>query len=341
MALLPSVSGVSASHAQSAQLYHIAIGLVSGDPIMKVNEFVPDRLIIHVGDRVQWDSALDRDAQTVTFGAQERTQPLIIVPSGSEINPAVVKPQGGVRVVDTTHNVYSSGLLMRGLQGARSTYTFQFPKAGTYIYRSWFHPHMTGEIDVVPAGQSTSRDRDPKDDLATYRDAAQSISQALRAFNIANYVGNSTVDPIIHIAVGDENTSINAFAPSGIRIQASDTVTTHVTWQIDETSGDPHVLLFGQASARELLGQMPLYTGFTADGGLRINPAYTRVTLSSGSIVSNTVRFSSGVLYGSDPNFPSAVSSSYSLTFTAASAPGVAFVDPFHPGMTGQVTTVP
>ena len=261
----------------------------------------------------------------MTFGSVLNTPPLITRSDASETNPDVSKAAGGTVIGDTTRNTYSSGAIAGGIPGLKSSVTFSFPAAGTYFYRSLFHPDSLGEIDVVPAGKPVSAN--PPDTGASYKVVLRSVNKMLdQSLPVQRWGGGNSAE--IEIGAGDGNASLTYFSPAGITIKAGSTI----TWVIKETSGDPHALVFFPAASDN---NVPLYTGLAADGGLIINKAYRKATLPSGTtVMTSTVklgtRFTSGLLYGSSVNAPSSMPSSYSLTFQQVG--GYIYEDPFLPG---------
>jgi plastocyanin len=304
-----------------------------------VNKYIPDLLVIHQGDSVEWTNLVGKRAQTVSFGPVVVTPPLIVKSDRSEINPQVVQPQGGTVIGDVTENVYSSGALMSDVAGLKTSYTFTFPHTGTFLYHSFFHPAMLGEIDVVPPGQQVSKD--PPDTGRSYYAALKSADEAMQAGQGYSMLGgaNAGKSTTVVIGGGDQNVSIDTFNPSGITITVGQTV----TWTINETSGDLHALVFNPIGNSDN-GLATLYTGLARDGGLLINPRYTLPTLPSGTTITAATlkkypHFRSGLLYGSSVNYPSSVPSTYSLGF---GVPGTfLYTDPFPPVDVGTITVIP
>jgi len=320
-------------------LYQIDIGVNVFWNSVTVNQFDPAKLTIRAGDSVRWTNVVLRQPQTVTFGPPLVTPPLIPQPDNAEVNPTVIKPQGGRGVGDVSTDVFSSGALVSGMTGLPASYTFTFPKPGLYLYRSLFHPAMSGEIDVVAVGQpvSTTVDHGP-----TMYDALKGAGEVLtKVQGYARNAGGSNGDVEIQVGSGNPAISINQFIPAAVTIKVGSTV----KWACRETSGDPHALVFGAPTTAEEGGEVPLYTGLAADGGLTINPDYATPSVPSGTRVltdtfsePNTL-YTSGLLYGSFINYPSITPASYSLTFRALGQ--FYYYDPFHPAMLGLVNVVP
>ncbi len=341
--LLPlgaTVVAQTPARAARPQLYHISIGIDSPYGLLSVHQFLPNKLTIHVGDSVQWTNADGGEPDTVTFGSLDNTPALFLgagsPQAGPEVNPAVVKLQGGHILREG--GTYSSGALISGVRGLGASITYTFRAAGTYFYRSLFHPLMLGEIDVVPSSRPASPNppnRGPSA-VTALRSVADSLLPEQRSDVGAADSGGVTVS----YGFGNKDVSLNIFAPSGIQIHVGDTV----TWKTTETSGDPHAIVFN-ASTHVSAGAEPLYTRLAPDGGLISNSAFSIPTLPTGSQImtgtlSSSQQYSSGLLYGSSPAYPSATLSTYSLTFLI---PGrYYYIDPFHGnGTQGQVHVLP
>ncbi len=333
-----AVAAQAPSHATRPHLYHVTIGVDSPYGLMTVNEFLPGRLTVHVGDSVQWTNANGAEPQTVTFGPIDYTPALFLSLDNLEANPVIVKPQGS-RVLRDASTIHSSGALMSGVKGLGLSYTLTFRSAGTYFYRSLFHPLMLGEIDVVPSSQPASADPPDRGDSAVT--ALRSTADALLVEQQSDAGAADSGGVGVNVGFGNKDVSLNIFAPAGIQVHVGDTV----TWQTKETSGDPHALFFITAATATNPGAAPLYTSLAADGGLTVNPSYAKPTLLSGTevttgTISSGGQYSSGILYNSSPAYPSATPFLFTLKFLA---PGrYYYIDPFHGnGTQGQVHVLP
>ena len=339
------LAGVSrAASASPSHLYHVDVSIVLVQGIgVEVNKFFPDKLTIHPGDRVQFTNVLGSIPQTVTFGPLLNTPPLFDSASRSEVNPKISKPQGGTAVLNPTTYTYSSGALLSGIPGARISYTFSFPNLGVFSYRSLFHPDGLGQIIVLPPNVPASPD--PPDQSAALFDGLLGLSQVVP--NLLYTARGSTalgraVRVSVQVGAGNSNISIQTFLPATLTVQLGSTV----TWQVGETNGDPHAIVFNLPSTAEAQGNVRLYTGFAPDGGLQFNPAYWKASLpSETTVITSTIqqapnqRWASGVLYKGGVNSPSAVPSQYSLTFKSPGS--FTYTDPFHVSMTGVISVLP
>jgi plastocyanin len=332
-------SARAAARAQQPHLYHAVIGVNVFYPSLTVEKFVPDSLVIHAGDSVQWTNVITNSPQTVTFGPILVTPPLVVTSTVSEVNPLVVRPQGGHIINDVENVVYSSGALMGTMRGLPTTYTFTFPKVGLYLYRSLFHPSMLGQIQVVAARAPASPD--PPDSGPSMFAALKSVAGALdRAQPVERTAVATGSNVEIEVGAGDGAISLEKFIPAGVTVH----VGTTIRWYTKETSGDLHALVFGAPTDAEQSGTAPLYTGLTADGGMAINGDYATPSLPSATQITTATfaqannLYTSGIIYGSDINYPSLTPASYTLTFQA---PGqYYYVDPFHAGMLGLINVV-
>jgi len=330
-----AVAAHAPSRAVRPHLYHVTIGINAPYALLAANIFLPGKLTVHVGDSVQWTNADGSEPQTITFGPVNYTPSLFLSASNPEVNPAIVKPQGG-QVVRDPGVIHSSGALMSGVSGLGLSYTYTFRAAGTYFYRSLFHPLMLGEIDVVPSSQPASADPPDRGDTAVT--ALRSTADALLTEQLSDEGAADSGGVTVNVGFGNKDVSLNIFAPAGIQVHVGDTV----TWQTRETSGDPHAIVFN-ASTGASAGAAPLYTGLASDGGLTVNPTYAKPTLPSGTqVMTGTISpgQQSGLLYGSSPAYPSLTPSKYTLTFLI---PGrYYYIDPFHGnGTQGQVHVLP
>jgi len=320
---VPRTVGLAQRPAKTASphLWHVNIGVDFFYGGLNINAFFPSNFTIRQGDSVQFTNQSPLRPQTVTFGPILATPPLITRADFTEINPRVVKPQGGKLVGDTTINVYSSGALMGSIPGLPTKFTFTFPNPGTYLYRSLFHPQSLAQIVVVGPNQPVSPD--PPDSGQGYREVLRSADKAINtARSGQRNNGVSFGGPSIEIGGGDGNVSLNTMSPEGVTIK----VGAKVTWVVRETSGDPHAIVINPVS----ISQGTPYTSLAPDGGLAIDPRIAKPSLMSDTtVVTDTVKpnSSSGIIYGSSVDAPSTPPTSYTLTFGIPG--GYIIYDPF------------
>jgi plastocyanin len=94
-------------------------------------QFTPGKTVIAVGDTVTWtvDKSIN-EPHTVTSGKSDDPD------TGSVFDSQKDDPD------------------LSKLKAVGGTYSFTFDKAGTYAYFCAIHPTMTGEIDVLAAGET-------------------------------------------------------------------------------------------------------------------------------------------------------------------------------------------
>jgi len=137
-----------------AHVYRVRSGYDDGTPRSAADAFVPEDLMVHVGDTVVWSPGF----HTVSFGppallAQLRRDFITPDPRSSgppvlALNPRVIYPVGG-------HTYNGTGFVNSGLLIAPQphTFTLTFTAPGVYHYVCLIHPGMDGIITVLPTGQ--------------------------------------------------------------------------------------------------------------------------------------------------------------------------------------------
>jgi plastocyanin len=130
-----------------------------------LNGFVPSHLIIHVGDRVTWQSS-GVHYHTVSFGLDPLKTPQV-VPVGKDAHGAPImafNPRAFFPILPK-NGVYLGGVASSGIVGLTGNYlnlpgqaflkapfTLRFGRPGTYTYYCLVHgPLMKGTITVLPA----------------------------------------------------------------------------------------------------------------------------------------------------------------------------------------------
>ncbi len=116
-----------------------------------VLRFLPTTSRIMAGDSITWTAKDPHEIHTVTFYDQAGKVPEFIVPDPQPNGPPKlimnnVAPEGGTRV--ESQGMYNSGIL-----GPEQSYTFTFPKPGTYSYVCVVHAAegMFGSVRVEAA----------------------------------------------------------------------------------------------------------------------------------------------------------------------------------------------
>jgi plastocyanin len=244
----------------SARTYSLFAGQQAAPPAgtaagANLNDFFPRVLTIRKGDKVKVSSTFFHTA-TFLGSANPATYGLLGpdpaggtyagVPPDSTgapwyfntlgkfvYNPLVFSPGGGHAVRNRT-SVYNSGVLTPIVPGGPTTYTFSFPKIGTYSYVCLIHPGMTGKI--VVKGQS-ARVPSPASARATAR--AQIAAGWLKATALA-----STQVPAntVYAGIGGRDTLLS-FLPSSITIKAGESVTFE-----NMSPTEVHTMLWGPTS---------------------------------------------------------------------------------------------
>lgn len=133
----------------------------AGEDTTAVNAFLPERIIIRVGNTVTWRLNSD-EVHTVTFPGGEPLPPFeMAVPGGEDgefmLNPQAVFPtrMPGEPIETYEGNSYvNSGLMSRQPQGPdappNDTFSLMFTEPGLYEYYCALHPEMRGIVEVLP-----------------------------------------------------------------------------------------------------------------------------------------------------------------------------------------------
>jgi LPXTG-motif cell wall-anchored protein len=117
-----------------------------------VLRFLPVDLTVKAGDSVTWLGNDPHEVHTVTFYNPAGKVPDFIVPQPQASGPPKLVVPHAAPENDTavdSQDLYNSGLLLPG-----QSYTFTFPKPGTYTYVCVVHAPqaMFGKVVVEPAG---------------------------------------------------------------------------------------------------------------------------------------------------------------------------------------------
>lgn len=148
---LQSTQLTSKANSDGTTSYTVANGV--GGNQASVVRFLPVEVTIKAGDNVSFPVNDPHEIHTVTFYDAAGPVPLFVDPKPQPTGPPKLiiphgLPQGG-NVVEDPKTLYNSGIL-----GPGQSYTFTFPKPGTYTYVCVIHAPqgMFGTITVTAAG---------------------------------------------------------------------------------------------------------------------------------------------------------------------------------------------
>jgi plastocyanin len=221
---------------------------------VSLNQFLPSGLTIHAGDKVKFTT---KAFHTASFlGTHSRSEFPLAFPDPAKTtysgipndaagnpfwfngmakfiyNPGVftLTPTGSPAVTDA--NVHSSGLLFGGPPGqSRGSFTFSFPKTGTYKVICLVHPGMQGKIVVKPAGAP----------IATPKAAQARVAKQLAASWVAAKALAAKTPPANTVYVGEGGkTTLLTFLPAKLTVKAGTTVTF-----LNDSPSEPHNVAFG------------------------------------------------------------------------------------------------
>jgi plastocyanin len=194
--------------------------------------FYPNQAVVHVGDKVKFSIV---GFHTVVFPKKGASLPPLVVPDGPNaptadpagrpywwsgvtpqlnFNPALAAPSGGKAV--TGAKTVNSGVP----QGKRPSFTFSFPKAGTYEVRCAVHPNMRGSVKVVP---QAARLKTPSQVKATVR--KEKAADAKTAASLAKTAPAKAGPTDVIIGPGNARMDILGFFPSTRTVPVNSTVT--------------------------------------------------------------------------------------------------------------------
>jgi plastocyanin len=141
----------SQPNADGTSSYTVVNGI--GGNQATVLRFLPGEVTVKAGDSISWPVRDPHEAHTVTFYDPAGQVPPFIEPRPQPAGPPQLlvphaAPSGGTRV--ESQGLYNSGIL-----GPGQSYTFTFPKAGTYSYVCILHAPqgMFGNVTVQAAAQ--------------------------------------------------------------------------------------------------------------------------------------------------------------------------------------------
>jgi plastocyanin len=224
------LSASFAATAQAASTLNVGIGVGAGT--VAGNVYVPGDVTILVGDSVKWTTESD-EPHSVTFGTGPAGVPPPNWPATgvTGTNP----PPPGVAALTGTYN--GTGFLNTELLFKGSSATVTFTAAGTFPFICQIHPGMSGTVNVVASGTTTTQaDADAKAALTRTAilgavagvEAAQTaqVSETKRSdgTSLWNIFTNSQQDPAPQPGGGTGFLELMRFVPPSLDIQAGDTV---------------------------------------------------------------------------------------------------------------------
>jgi plastocyanin len=135
---------------QAATTLNLGIGVGSGT--VSGNTYLPGDVTILVGDSLKWTIESD-EPHSVTFGNGPAGTPPDEWPV-TGLTGTVPPPPG---IANLTGAYAGSGFLNTGLLWPDSTATVQFTAAGSLPYICVIHPGMSGTVNVVASGTTTTQ----------------------------------------------------------------------------------------------------------------------------------------------------------------------------------------
>jgi len=311
LGLLLSIS--FAGTAQAASTLNAGIGVGSGTTAGNV--YLPGDMTILVGDSVKWTTESD-EPHSVTFGSGPAGVPPPNWPAAGFTG--TVAPPPATSALTGTYS--GTGFLNTELLFKGSSATVTFTTAGTFPFICQIHPGMSGSVNVVASGATTTQaDADAKaaltrsailgavDSLEAATTAQVSETKRSDGTSLWNIFTNSIQTPGPQPGGGTGFLELLRFVPPSLQIGAGDTV----KW----TATGVHTVTFPAA------GQDPATIDpFTA-------PATTNDTYDGTSL------YNSALLATGAPGAPS----TYELTFPDAGT--FRYVCALH-GFLGQAGTI-
>jgi plastocyanin len=214
-----------------------------------LDDFFPGKVTIVAGDTITFSSAI---FHTVTYPAKF---PSFFKPTGEKYNGfndaagdpfwfngrpklaynlAAFGPYGPKTISGNTPT--SSGALSPSGQGPNAkpaTFTYTFPKAGTYKLICTIHPGMKATVVVKPAGSTAP--------LTPAQVTAQALAGVNAGWNKAKAAAAAANPPAatVYAGVGNKSTILGYF-PKTLRIKVGTTVTF-----VNKAPPEPHNVVFG------------------------------------------------------------------------------------------------
>jgi plastocyanin len=248
------VAGLAAAGQASAAKYQVFLGEQQRPPAgtpkgTTLNQFLPKAITINAGDSVTYSSAT---FHTVTYaprppallgrdpakGKYEGQVDAAGEPFWYEglpkliYNPPAFGPFGPKTVSGATPT--SSGVLSpAGPKAKPVTFTYSFPKAGSYKLFCTVHPGMTATVVVKPAGTPV-----PKTPAQVQ---AQALTDTNAAWQKAKVLAAAAKPPANTVDMGvGADTTLLAYFPKSLTVKAGTTVTF-----VNRSAPEVHNVVFG------------------------------------------------------------------------------------------------
>jgi plastocyanin len=219
-----------AGTAQAATTLNVGIGVGSGTTAGDV--YLPGDMTVLVGDSVKWTTESD-EPHSVTFGTGPAGVPPPSWPAAGFTGTLPPPPATGA--LTATYN--GTGFLNSELLFKGSSATVTFTTAGAFPFICQIHPGMSGTVNVVASGATTTQaDADAK--AALTRTAILGAVDGLEAATTAqvtetkrsdgtslwNIFTNSIQPPAPQPGGGTGFLELLRFVPPSLEIDAGDTV---------------------------------------------------------------------------------------------------------------------
>jgi plastocyanin len=261
LAVIAAVAGLAVAGQAAAANFQVMLGEqqpcgfapckgVTGVPKgATLDQFIPKQVTINAGDTVTFSSAT---FHTVSY---EKQPPALLMPDPAKgtygtLNDAAGSPfyfvglpkfvynglafgPYGPKTVSGNVPTSSGALSPSGPKAKPATFTYTFPKAGTYKLVCNVHPGMSGTVTVKPAGTPV-----PKTPAQVSAEALQEVDAAWSEAKAEAAAAKPPANTV-YMGVGKETTLL-AFFPSVLKVKAGTTVTF-----VNKAPEEVHNVVFG------------------------------------------------------------------------------------------------